>query len=94
MSEDHQKNYTRVKNGRKYSVTFVQNERVILDEKGLRKALTAKVFDSYTDKVLNKKRLEAAMEAEEVDPMTVSKYVSTVKSNPYIRYSEKEVEEV
>lgn len=92
MAEKHRKTFslTDLREKMTYSVTFVQAERVELDEKGLRKALTARVFDKYTVKKLDKKALEEAMGRGEVDPMVVAKFVSTKKGLPYLRYSEKE----
>ena len=73
-----------------HKVTYVQNERSVIDEKGLRKALTAKVFDRYTTKTLNRSALEAAMTTGEVDPMIVSKFVEFKKSSPFLKHTVKE----
>ena len=93
MAERHQKSY-KVMDGEKVrTVTFVQQERTQIDEKGLRRALTAKVYDKYTIKKLDRKALEEAMGTGEVDPMVVSKYVSPVKGEPFLRYTEKDAED-
>lgn len=84
---------TDLNEGMVYGVTFVQAERYEINEKGLRRALTAKVYDKYTEKKLNRKALEEAMSRGEVDPMKVSKYVEVTKGQPYLRYSEKEAVE-
>ena len=71
-----------------HRVTFVQREVIKIDEKGLRRALRAKVYDQYTVKKLDRKALEGAMERGEVDPMIVSQYATVEKSSPYLRYTE------
>lgn len=68
-------------------LTYVRVGRPIIDEKGLRKALTAKVFDKYTTKTLNKKAMEDAMETGEVDPVIVSKFVTTKYNKPFLKVS-------
>lgn len=88
MREKHQKSYKWTRDGETKQVTYVQGERTVIDEKGLRRALTAKVFDRYTDKKLNRKKMEEAMGDGTIDPMVVAKYVSTAPSNPYLRYTE------
>jgi hypothetical protein len=92
MAENHRKSFTLTdhEEHKVHTVTFVQAERVELDEKGLRKALTAKVFDKSTVKKLDKKALEEAMSRGDIDPMLVSKYVSAAKGLPYLRYTEKD----
>ena len=93
MEDKHQKSYRWTNGDRQRSVTYVRSDRAEIDEKGLRKALTAKVFDKYTVKKLDRKAMEAAMDTGEVDPMIVSKYVTTKPGAPYLKYSERNVEE-
>ncbi len=92
MAQRHRKSFslTDFDSGVTHTVTFVQAERFAVDEKGLRKALTAKVYDKYTVKKLDRKALEEAMGKGEIDPMVVAKYVDSSKGAPYLRYSEKE----
>lgn len=71
-----------------HRVTFVQREVVKIDEKGLRRALRAKVYDQFTVRKLDRRALEGAMERGEVDPMIVSQYATVEKSSPYLRYTE------
>ena len=59
-----------------HNLTYVQAHTTYVDEIGLRKALKAKIFDSYTKHELDRKAMEAAMDNGEVDPVTVSKYVT------------------
>lgn len=93
MAEDQLKS-TSYQHGNKIRrVTYVQSERVKIDEKGLRKALTAKIFDKYTKKSLDRKAMEDAMSAGDVDPMIVAKYITTEKSSPSLRLSEKDAEQ-
>ncbi len=79
-------------NGPVRSVTYVQNTTYEIDQKGLRRALTAKVFDRYTTKTLDRKALERAMSDGEVDPMVVARFVTEKPGKPYLRYTEKEDE--
>jgi ATP-dependent Clp protease ATP-binding subunit ClpA len=62
-----------------------------LDEASAR--LTAKVFDRYTVKKLDRKRMEEAMDTGAIDPVTVSRYVELKPSRPYLEYREKEITE-
>lgn len=89
MRAKHQKSYKWTNpEGKSTSVTYVQGQTAQIDEKGLRRALTAKVFDKYTTKKLDRKRMEAAMETGEVDPMVVSRFVTMRDNNPYLKFTE------
>lgn len=68
-------------------VTYVRNSTTKIDEKGLRRALRAKVFDRYTVRKLDRRAMEAAMDTGEVDPVIVSKFVHTEYTKPYLRVS-------
>lgn len=92
MEEKHQKSYKWIREGRTRQVTYVKSERSVIDEKGLRKALTAKVFDKYIEKKLNRKKLEEAMNEGVVDPMVVAQHVTTVPGKAYLRFTEHEEE--
>ena len=94
MREKHQKSYKWIRDGQTRSVTYVQGERTVIDEKGLRKALTAKVFDKYTDKKLNRKKMEEAMSEGVIDPMVVAQHVSSQPASAYLRYTEHKEEEL
>lgn len=93
MAAKHQKSFTWQHEGRTRKVTYVQAETTQIDEKGLRRALTAKVFDKFTVKKLDRKAMEAAMDSGEVDPMVVARFVSAKPNSPFIRYTEKDSEE-
>jgi len=92
MEADQRKYYRWVEDGVVHKLTFVQQHVTHIDEPGLRKALTAKVFDRYTKRVLDRRAMELAMDAGSVDPITVSRYVSQVPKKPFLSYTEKETE--
>ena len=85
--------YTLEKAGRK-SYTFGQTRATVVvsettsfDEPGLKKALGARLFNKFTTAKLDKKKLEAAMENNEVDKVVVSQYATIQQSQPFIRLS-------
>lgn len=78
--------------GKTTRFTYVSREVTKIDEVGLRKELRAKVFDKFTEKKLNKAKLEAAMQRGEIDPMIVSKHVEIAPGKPYLRITEGEAE--
>lgn len=90
MEQRQQKTYSWSDGERVKKITFVQRETPEIDEKGLRRALTAKVYDKYTVKKLDRKSLENAMDTGAVDPMTVSRFVTMKSSKPYLKFSEGE----
>jgi len=90
MQADHAKTLTFHGDGTTKQVTYVSRKTYTVDEKGLRRALTAKVFDRYTEKRLNRKALEDAMDRGEVDPVVVARFVSEAESKPYLKYTEKD----
>lgn len=92
MEADQRKSFRWTANGRAHSLTFVRRNTVEVDEPGLRKALTAKVFDRYTKRVLDRKRMETAIEAGEVDPITVSRFTTLRPAKAYLDYREREAE--
>lgn len=92
MEADQRKSYKWREDGTNKSLTYVQANTTLIDERGLRKALRAKVFDRYTKRVLDRKAMEAAMDAGEVDPVTVSRFVTLRPNKPHLKYVEREVE--
>jgi hypothetical protein len=92
MEAEQRKYFRWNEDGFVHKLTFVQQHTTHIDEPGLRKALTAKVFDRYTKRVLDRKAMELAMDNGEVDPITVSRYVSQVPKKPFLSYTEKETE--
>lgn len=93
MEADQKKTLSYGAQGFVRKVTYVQTKTFNIDEKGLRKALTAKVFDRFTVRKLERAKLEAAMDNGEVDPMVVAKFVEEKPNKPYLRYSENTMEE-
>lgn len=73
--------------------TYVAPVRVKIDEKGLRKALTARVYDKFTVKTLDRKKMEEAMERDEIDARVVAKYVTPQEVTPSLRVSAHATEE-
>ena len=92
MEADQRKSFHWNRDGRAHNLTYVQGHTTYIDEPGLRKALTAKVFDRYTKRVLDRKAMENAMSEGKVDPVTVSKYVTERPKKPYLKYTDKEAE--
>lgn len=68
-------------------LTYVQATRYEINEKGLRRALRARVYDRYTERKLNRKALEAAIDRGEVDPMVVAQHTVPVVGKPFIKYT-------
>jgi hypothetical protein len=93
MEEEHAKTFQIEDNDALHRFTFVRRETPVIDEKGLRRALTARVFDRYTTKKLDRKRLEEAMGTGAVDKMLVAKYVQMKEGDPYIKYTATNKEE-
>jgi hypothetical protein len=91
MRAEQRKSFSWTGDGYDHRLTFVQKSTPLIDEPGLRKALTAKVFDRFTVRKLDRKRLEEAMGQGTIDPVTVAKFVTMKPSRPYLTYSEKEV---
>lgn len=77
----------------KFSVTYTQRDGAKINEQGLRRALTAKVFDKFTVKKLDRKALVKAMEEGEIDPRVVAQYVEDVPGKVYLTYRVKEIDE-
>jgi hypothetical protein len=93
MEADQRKSYRWAGEGRNHNLTYVQGHTTYIDEPGLRRALRAKVFDRYTKRVLDRKAMEKAMDAGEVDPVTVAQYVTQRPKKPFLHYTEKETED-
>lgn len=92
MEADQRKSYRWQTDDRKFSVSYTQSHTTVIDEKGLRRALKATVFDKYTKKVLDRKAMEAAMDAGLIDPVTVSRFVTLKPSKAHLTLSEKEIQ--
>jgi hypothetical protein len=86
MEADQRKTFRWKAGGRNHSLTYVQKSTTLIDEPGLRKALTAKVFDRYTIRKLDRKAMEEAMGDGTIDPVIVSKYVTPKPQKSYLDY--------
>lgn len=93
MEADQRKSYRWTDEGRAFAVSYVQAHTTVIDEKGLRRALRAPVFDRYTKRVLDRKAMEAAMDAGVIDPVTVSRFVTLKPNKPHLSVTEKEAQE-
>jgi phosphoenolpyruvate-protein kinase (PTS system EI component) len=92
MEADQRKTFKWTADGRNHNLTFVQQHTTVIDEPGLRKALTAKIFDRYTKRVLVRQAMERAMDEGKIDPITVSRFVTQRPKKPFINYTEKDTE--
>lgn len=82
------------RNGSKIvTAKIVKSETTSVDETGLKKAIGAAAFGKITVQRVDQTRLKNAMVAGEIDPVVVAQYTTIKQRAPYIRYSEKEVEE-
>ena len=70
--------------------TYTQQTTVKVDEKGLKKALGAPVFNKFTKRVLDRRALEAALDKGSVSPVKVTPFITATKSDPFIRFTMKE----
>src|SRR4051812_31936791 len=87
LTKEMEANQTKSYSTDRAKVTYVRNTITKIDEKGLRKALRARVFDKYTVRKLDRKAMEAAMDSGEVDPVIVSKFVHNDYTKPFLRVS-------
>jgi hypothetical protein len=88
MEEEHAKTFQIEDNDGMHRFTYVRRETPVIDEKGLRRALSARVYDRFTTKKLDRKALEAAMDSGVVDTKLVLKFVQMKEGEPYIKYTE------
>jgi hypothetical protein len=77
----------RLPDGSRVRVTMVASERIAIDEHGLRKALSAPVYDKLCDLVLNRKKLEVAIADGVVDPVLVSQHSSITRIKSSLRFT-------
>lgn len=88
MTREQRKSYSLQDGGKTYKVTYVQNMRTEIDEKGLKKAMGAVKFRKICKQVVDRKVLESALDTGEVDPNIVGQYVKEVPSAPFLRFTE------
>jgi len=88
MERDQRKNYRWSEGGANKTLTYVQAHTTVIDEPRLRKMLRAKVYDRYTKRVLDRRAMERAMDAGEVDKTVVSQCVTLRPNKPHLKYTE------
>lgn len=72
---------------RSVKATKIQAVRTTIDESSLKKSLGDKIWLKVSVRVLDKKRLEAAIAHGEVDPLVVAECSTETESAPYIKLS-------
>lgn len=93
MEADQRKSYRWNADGTRYNLTYVQGHTTLIDEVGLRRAMKAKNFDRYTKRVLDRKAMEAAIDAGEVDKVLVARFVTLRPNKPHLAYRATPVKE-
>ena len=93
MEADQRKSFRWDDGGVRRTINYIQKHTVVINEAGLRRALTARVFDKYTKKVLDRKKMEDAIGMGAVDKMTVAQYAESKPQRAYLEYREKEITE-
>lgn len=75
--------------GQEVQARIRSNELLKFNEAGLKKALGARAFNKLTKPAqLDRKKLEDAIVAGEVDPVLVAQFSETKLTSPYIQFSE------
>lgn len=82
------KNSTVTLDDGRYQVTSVQGERLVVHEDGLRKAITAPVFDRLCNLKLDRTKLEIAIAEGRVDPVVVASHTTKHQNKPYIKLTQ------
>jgi len=93
MEADQRKSFRWQDGDQRHAVTYVQKHTVVINEPGLRKALTAKVFDKYTKRVLDRRKMEEAIDMGAVDKVTVAQYAEMKPQRAYLEYRVRQIEE-
>lgn len=79
-----------VKDGKSLvTATVVRGARAVLDEGMLQKNLGSTLWNKVTTRVLDRKKLEAYVASNEVDPMVVARATSEVPNKPYVKITRK-----
>jgi len=87
MEQDQRKSYTWRVGDQICTLTYVQGHTIHVDEPGLRRKLTARVFDKYTRRVLDRKKMEQAIDTGEVDRVTIAPFLTERPNKPFLKYS-------
>jgi hypothetical protein len=86
--EANRRKSVKIDDGREvFTATYTRQHRSDIDEKGLKKALTAPIYYKYTKRVLDKKLLDGAVADGSVSPMTVARFVTEKPSAPFIKFT-------
>ena len=75
----------------RYRLTSVQGERLSIDEPGLRKALSAPVFDRLCNLRLDRTKLELSIAEGGVDPVTGRQRTPSTSSNKAVREGSRKI---
>lgn len=75
----------------RYTTTVTSKATYTFNEPGLRRALTAKVYDKYTFRKLDTRKLKEAVEQGDIDAGVVAQYTETSYSQPFIKLTTREV---
>jgi len=85
MSAHKIKTSTVMRDDARLKVTVVESETMDFNERSLRKALSAPVYDKLCDLKLNRQKLEEAIADGRVDPVVVASNTTVTKRKPYVR---------
>jgi hypothetical protein len=75
--------------GSVYSASFQQTEKVTLDEAKLKKRLGSALWNQITTKVLDRKKLDAAVAAGDIKPTDLSACSNVSLSAPFTKVTKK-----
>lgn len=78
----------RFKSASKINASVIEGTSMVIDDVKLRRRLGARLWGKVTKTVLDKKMLEAAIAAKEVDPIIVAECTEEVPRTPYIKTTE------
>jgi len=74
---------------KKYSVSYVTPEpRVVIDEAGLLEAFDGRTATKFTNRVIDRKKLEEAMDKNPVINEKAQEFMTLKESKPYLRFTE------
>lgn len=85
MEAKQRKSVSKTEGDKKIQATYIKAERSSVNEDSLKKALGAARFKKYTKQVVDKAKLEAAMQTGELDPMQVGQHVTVSYTKPFLR---------
>lgn len=88
LESNQQKSATVRDGGKKYKITYVRGERTVIDSDALRKELGTRIFNKYTVRTLDRKKLEEGIARGDVDKVLVSKHMSLLQNAASLRVTE------